>query len=312
MPSATEAALGTAADAEAVVAGLVPPSSRSRRRPLRPAVLDTPGGVLGVVLLGTALAVALLGPLVVGDRPFASVGTPLQAPSRAHLLGTDDLGRDVLTMIVHGLRTSLVIAGGVVSVAGVIAVGVGALAGSRPGWVDDALMRTTELVQVVPRFFLAIVVVALFGADVTNVIVLLGLTSWTWTARVVRAETLSLRQRAFVEAARSFGAGHAYILRRHVAVNVLPTALVMLSVCASGAVLIEAGLGFVGLGDPDVVSLGSLASNAQRFLRSAWWLTAFPGAALLVVILGINLVGDAIGDAGRARLGPVGLGPHRG
>lgn len=289
----------------------VDPPRRGPARRRRPAVLDTVGGVLGTALVCLAVAVALLGPLVVGDQPFASVAAPLQAPSPTHPMGTDDLGRDVLTMVVHGLRTSLVIAIGVVSIAGVVALGVGAVAGSSPGWVDDVLMRTTELFQVVPRFFLAIVVVALFGAQVSNVVVLLGLTSWTWTARVVRAETLSLRHRAFVEAARSFGGRRTYILRRHVAVNVLPTALVMLSVVASGAVLIEAGLGFVGLDDPGVVSLGSLASNAQRFLRSAWWLTVFPGVALLVVILGINLVGDAIGDAGSAHLGPAGLGPTR-
>ncbi|MBW3619945.1 MAG: ABC transporter permease [Actinobacteria bacterium] len=310
----TDAVPAPAADVAARAAGVRAASPTSRRgRPelRRPAVLATPGGVLGVVLLTSAVGLALLGPVVVGDRPFASVAAPLQAPSAAHVMGTDDLGRDVLTMVVHGLRTSLVIAVGVVAIAGVIAVCVGALAGSHPGSLDDLLMRGTELVQVVPRFFLAVVVVALFGARVSNVVLLLGVTSWTWTARVVRAETLSLRQRAFVEAARSFGAGQTYILRRHIAVSVLPTALVMLSVCASGAVLIEAGLGFVGLGDPDVVSLGSLASNAQRFLRSAWWLTLFPGAALLILILGINLVGDALGDAGSARLGPVGLGSTR-
>lgn len=313
MPPATDVAT-TAADEVVDDGERIPgaaPSSRRGPWRRRLSVLDSTGGVLGTVLLGVAAGVALLGPLAVGDRPFASVAAPLQSPSAAHLMGTDDLGRDVLTMIVHGLRTSLVIAIGVVTIAGILALCVGALAGSRPGWIDDVLMRATELVQVVPRFFLAIVVVALFGAQVSTVVVLLGLTSWTWTARVIRAETMSLRQRAFVEAARSFGAGHAYILRRHVAVSVLPTALVMLSGVASGAVLIEAGLGFVGLADPDVVSLGSLASNAQRFLRSAWWLTVFPGTALLVVILGVNLVGDALGDAGSARLGPVGLGSTR-
>lgn len=285
------------------------------RRPGGPRrVLRSAGGLLGAVLIALTLAVAVAGPAVVGDEPFRSVAAPLQAPSTDHVMGTDDLGRDVLTLVVHGLRTSLVIAVGVVALAGVIALGVGAVAGSRPGRVDDVLMRSTEMVQVVPRFFLAVVVVALFGTGVRNLVLLLGVTSWTWTARVVRAETLSLRRRGFVDAARAFGAGEVHILRRHIAGNVLPTALVMLSVCASSAVLIEAGLGFVGLADPDVASLGSLASNGQRFLRSAWWLAVFPGAALLVLILGMNLLGDAMGDAHRARLGPLGLGweRHRG
>jgi peptide/nickel transport system permease protein len=286
------------------------PTGRRRPRPAPGsprAITATPGGRVGSAMLLAILLLAVLGPLVVGDRPFASVAAPLQPPSPAHPFGTDDLGRDLLTMIVHGLRTSLLIAAGVVAIAGAIALLVGAVAGSRPGWVDDLLMRTTEMVQVVPRFFLAVVVVALFGAGVRNIVLLLGLTSWTWTARVVRAETLSLRQREFVEAARSFGAGPVHILRRHIAGNVLSTTLVMLTVCASSAVLIEAGLGFVGLSDPDVVSLGSLANNAQRFLRSGWWLTVFPGASLAFLILGINLMGDAVADGRSARLGPVGL-----
>lgn len=268
-------------------------------------VRATTGGVLGAGILTGLVLVAVLAPFLVAE-PFASVGAPLQAPSRAHPFGTDDLGRDLLTMVVHGLRTSLVISVGAVSIAGVIALVVGAVAGSRPGWVDDLLMRVTELFQVVPRFFLAVLVVAMFGPGVRNLVLLLGLTSWTWTARVVRAETLSLHRRGFVEAARSFGAGHVHVLRRHVAPNVLPTALVMLSVCATSAVLLEAGLGFVGLADPDVVSLGSLANNAQRFLRSAWWLAVFPGGTLVLLVLSINLVGDALGDARSVRLGVAG------
>lgn len=262
-------------------------------------------GRVGLALLGLVVLVALVGPRVWSGEPLVSVGAPLQPPSSTHPFGTDDLGRDMVTLVVHGLRTSLLVAVGVVAIASVLGVVVGAVAGFRPGTVDDLLMRLTETVQVVPRFFLAVVVVALFGTALTNLVVLLGLTSWTWTARVVRAETLSLRERDFVHAARALGAGGAHILRRHVAPNVLPTTLVMLSVCASSAILIEAGLGFVGLSDPDVVSLGSLANNAQRFLRTAWWLALFPGAVLVMVVVGVNLVGDAVGDAYSGRQGPA-------
>lgn len=280
------------------------PIARSRPGPLA-SLWRTPAGALGASLLVSVTAVGVLGPHLLGSDPFASAGTPLQAPSRAHLMGTDDLGRDLLTLIVHGMRTSLLVSLGVVAIAAVIAVLVGAVAGFRPGLVDDALMRATETVQVVPRFFLAVVVVALFGTALVNLIVLLGLTSWTWTARVVRAETLTLRERDFVHASRALGAGGPHILVRHIASGVLPTTLVMLSVCASSAVLIEAGLGFVGLADPDVVSLGYLANNAQRFLRTTWWLAVFPGVALVMVIVGINLVGDAVGDAYSERGGPA-------
>lgn len=277
------------------------------RLPDRPLAVAarSPAGRLGLGLLALVAMVAVVGPWVWTADPFVSVGAPLQPPSSTHPLGTDDLGRDVMALVVHGLRTSLVVAMGVVAITSVLAVTVGAVAGFRPGTVDDLLMRATETVQVVPRFFLAVVVVALFGTDLTNLVLLLGLTSWTWTARVVRAETLSLRERDFVGAARALGASRSHILRRHVAPNVLPTTLVMLSVCASSAILVEAGLGFVGLSDPDVVSLGSLANNAQRFLRTAWWLAVFPGAVLVMLVVGVNLVGDAVGDAYSQRQGPA-------
>lgn len=258
------------------------------------------GGRMGALLFGSVLLAAVLAPLVVGVDPLTSVGAPLQAPSAAHRFGTDDLGRDVVALVLHGLRTSLLVAAGVVAIAGLIGVTTGALSGWYGGRFDDVAMRLTEMVQVVPRFFLAVVVVALFGPGVLNLIIVLGLTSWTWTARVVRAETLSLRRREFVDAARIAGGSAVYILSRHVWPNILGTTLVMLSVGASSAILIEAGLGFVGLTDPDVVSLGYLANNAQRFLRTAWWLTVFPGVALVLAIVGVNLVGDAFGDAADA------------
>lgn len=267
------------------------------------AAIRSSGGRLGALLLGGVLLAALVGPMLVGADPLTSAGAPLSPPSATHRLGTDDLGRDVAALVLHGLRTSLLVAGGVVAVAGLVGVVTGALSGWYGGVVDDVTMRLTEMVQVIPRFFLAVVVVALFGPGVLNLILVLGLTSWTWTARVVRAETLSLRRREFVDAARTVGGSSAYILVRHVWPNILGTTLVMLSVGASSAILIEAGLGFVGLTDPDVVSLGYLANNAQRFLRTAWWMTVFPGVALVLTIVGINLVGDAFGDAADAVAG---------
>src|SRR5262249_26855541 len=150
----------------------------------------------------------------------------------------------------------------------------------RGGWVDDALMHFTEFVQVVPRFFLAVIAIALFGPGLDRVALLLAVTSWPWIARVVRAEVLSLKTWGFVEAARSLGAGSARVLLRQVLPNALPPVVVVVSLTAAGAILIEAGLSFLGLGDPDVVSLGYLANNAQRFLREAWWMAAFPGATI--------------------------------
>jgi peptide/nickel transport system permease protein len=250
------------------------------------------GLTLSLVLVGAALLAGRLAP----DDPFRSVAVPLTPPSLAHPMGTDDLGRDVLAGVIHGARTSLVVTLSVTALSALVGVCVGALSGFRAGPLDDALMRVTEFVQVVPRFFLAVVVIALFGAGTDRLVLVLGLTSWPHLARVVRAETLTLRTRAFVEAARSLGAPEPRILLRHVLPGVLPAIVVIVSLNAAGVILLESSLAFIGLGDPHVMSWGYLASNAQRFLRVAWWMAVFPGAAIALAVLGLNLLGDAVND----------------
>ena len=259
-------------------------------------VLRASGGILGAALTVAFVVLAILAHVVAPVDPFASVGAPLTPPSRGHALGTDDLGRDVFAGIVHGTRTSLAVTLAVTAIATILGVAVGAVAGYRGGGVDDVLMRGTEAVQIVPRFFLAVIVIALFGPGLDRVVLVLGLTSWPAIARVVRAETLSLARREFVDAAHALGAKTGRILLRHVVPNALPTALVVISLNAAAVILLEAGLGFMGLGDPRSISLGYLANNAQRFLRVAWWMTVFPGAAIALAVLGLNLVGDALGD----------------
>jgi peptide/nickel transport system permease protein len=258
--------------------------------------LRTPGGALGLGLTVALIVVAILAHVIAPTDPFVSVGSPLTPPSRSHMFGTDDLGRDVFAGIVHGTRTSLIVTFAVIAIASIMGVAVGAVAGYRGGSVDDLLMRGTEAAQIVPRFFLAVIVVALFGPGLDRVVFVLGLTSWPAIARVVRAETLSLSRREFVDAAHALGARTSRILLRHVLPNALPTALVVISLNAASVILLEAGLGFIGLGDPRAISLGYLANNAQRFLRIAWWMTLFPGAAIALAVLGLNLVGDALSD----------------
>lgn len=252
-----------------------------------------------LVALGMTLLVALMalfaGQIAPND-PFRTVAGPLQPPSVAHPMGTDDLGRDVLSGVVHGARTSMLVVVSVVGLSTLVGVTVGAVAAFRGGIADDALMRITEVFQSVPRFFLAVVVVALFGSGLEKLILVLGLTSWPMVARVVRAETLSLKQREFVEAARSLGARERRILVRHVLPNALPSTVVVVTLTGATVILLEASLGFLGLGDPTVMSWGYLASNAQRFLRVAWWMALFPGAAIFVAVLGLNLLGDAVND----------------
>ena len=269
----------------------------ARRPRLLARTLRAPGGGVGAAVMLLLVAVGVLAPLLAPTDPFTVDGPPLSAPSSAYLLGTDALGRDLLSEIIYGARTSLILAGGVALVVVVIGTTIGLLSGYVGGWVDDALMRGTELIQVLPRFFLALVVIAFFGPGLDRLVLLLGVTSWPLLARVIRAEVFTLRQQEFVEAARVHGASRARILLREILPNALPPAIALLGLIVAQVILIEASLGFLGLGDPNVISWGTLASEAQRFLRVAWWLSLFPGLAILLAVLSLNLFGDALTDA---------------
>jgi peptide/nickel transport system permease protein len=272
-------------------------ASFARRPHLLLRALRTPGGAVGAAITLLLVVVGVLAPLLAPTDPFAVDGPALSAPSAAHPMGTDALGRDLLSGVIWGARTSLLVAGGVALMAVVIGTGIGLLSGYLGGWVDDVLMRGTELFQVLPRFFLALVVIAFFGPGLDRLVLLLGFTSWPLLARVIRAETLALRHREFVEAARVQGASRTRILVREILPNALPPGIALLGLVVAQVILIEASLGFLGLGDPNVTSWGTLASEAQRFLRVAWWLSLFPGLAILLAVLGLNLLGDAVTDA---------------
>jgi peptide/nickel transport system permease protein len=261
------------------------------------------GRAVGFVLTLGLLVVAIFAGVIAPVDPFASVGPPLAPPSHAYALGTDDLGRDLLAGIVHGARTSLLVVLGVTALTSVIGLTIGAIAGYRAGTTDDVLMRLTEFVQVIPRFFLAVLVIALFGPGLDRLVLVLGLTSWPAIARVVRAEALSLARREFVEAAHALGASAWRVLARHVLPNAMPAAVVVVSVNAGTVILMEAGLAFIGLGDPQAISWGYLANNAQRFLRVAWWMALFPGLAIALAVLALNLFGDALNDLVDPRAG---------
>lgn len=267
----------------------------SRRRLCR-RVLTSPAGALGSALVTVVVLTAVLAPVLAPADPFAITGPSLSGPSAAHPMGTDALGRDTFAGVVHGARTSMLVVGAVGVLVFLIGTTVGVLAGYCGGRVDDVLMRATEFVQVLPVFFLAIVVIALFGPGLDRLILVLGLSSWELLARVVRSEVLALREREFVEAARATGASAARIVFREILPNALPAALVYLGLLLAQVLLIEAGLGFLGLGDPDAISWGYLAGQAQQFLRVAWWLSFFPGLAIVAAVLGLNLLSDALTD----------------
>lgn len=270
--------------------GISPP-----RRALR-GILRRPAGLIGVSLTSLALIAALVAGWVAPHDPFRPVGPSLSSPSALHPMGTDALGRDLLSGVLFGARTSMLVALGVGAMALLIGVTVGAVAGYLGGRADDVIMRLTEIVQVVPRFFFAILALALFGTSQVVLITVLGITSWVILARVVRAEVLSLKEREFVMSARSQGASGSRVLFREILPNALPVTIVYLALLLAHVILLEASLGFLGLGDPNAVSWGYLAGQAQQFLRVAWWLSVFPGLAIALTVLGLNLFGDALTD----------------
>ena len=254
------------------------------------------GGFFLVLVFAGAVVAAIIG----GD-PFRPSATILDQPSSRHLLGTDELGRDVLTRVLHGAATALKVAIPPVLAAAILGVGAGLGAGYFGGLVDGILLKLMEFTLVVPRFLIALVAAAFFGGHLWLVGVVLAATFWPSTARLVRAEAISLREREFVEAARSLGASDLRILARHLLPNTLPIVAVNTSFQAGQAALIETGLAFLGVGDRDVVSWGAMLADAQSYLGIAWWTSVFPGIALAVLILATNLLGDGLSDSWNPR-----------
>ncbi|MDR7556294.1 MAG: ABC transporter permease [Armatimonadota bacterium] len=241
----------------------------------------------GGVVLVVACVVALFPHAVTSADPMRTGGVPLQPPSSTHPLGTDELGRDLWSNLVHGTRTSLAVGVLATTLGTSIGVAVGAVAGYHGGFWDEGLMRLAELVQIVPRFLLALLLVALFGSRLSVLTLVIAATTWPVVARVVRSEVLSLRQRDFVVAARAVGARDARVIARHLLPNALPAVLIGAPVQVGRAIVLEAGLSFLGLGDRATASWGSLLQSAQSYLRDAWWLAVFPGGALTLVVLAL-------------------------
>jgi peptide/nickel transport system permease protein len=261
-----------------------------------------PVGVIGLALFLLLVVAAAGADRLAPYNPFAISDDVLLAPSPAHLLGTDDVGRDIFSAILHGARVSLLVGLASTALATLIGIAIGGVAGFVGGRVDDLLMRLTELFQVLPRFFLALIVVALLGSNVWLIVLLLGLTLWTGTARLLRSQVLSLRTREYVLAARMIGVSEPMILLRHVLPGALPPVVTHAALQVGGAILIEASLSFLGMGDRNVVSWGALLNDAQQFVREAWWMSAFPGLAITLTVLALNLMADALNEAFNPRL----------
>ena len=260
--------------------------------------------VAGAVVIVAAVLVAALAPaLAPGDPIKNSLLDRLTPPmwsdggDAKHPLGTDTLGRDVASRLVYGARVSLIVGLAAVLVAGVIGVTLGLASGWYRGWVDDVVMRAGDVQLAFPVLVLAVAVLAVLGASLANLIVVLGATGWITYARIVRGEVLTLRERDFVAAAQALGATDGWILRQHLLPNVLPPITVVATFSVARTIIAEASLSFLGLGIPaPEPSWGAMLDEGRNYITTGWWLALFPGLAILLLVLGINLVGDWLRD----------------
>jgi len=256
----------------------------------------------GAIVL-SMFALALLAPLVARDPGAIDIARRLQSPSWSYPLGTDDLGRDVLARIFYGARISLLVGFVAVGISTLIGIVLGALAGYYGRWIDALIMRFVDIMLCFPSFFLILAVIAFLEPSIWNIMIIIGLTSWMGVARLVRAEFLSLRERDFVLAARALGARDSRIIFHHILPNALSPVLVSATLGVAGAILTESALSFLGIGvQPPTPSWGNMLITGKQTLGTAWWLSAFPGLAILVTVLGYNLLGEGIRDAFDPRL----------
>ncbi len=246
---------------------------------------------------------AAIASLVSSDPSAIDVSQSLLSPSWSHPLGTDDLGRDVLVRMLYGARISLLVGFVAVGISCLIGIFLGSLAGYYGGWIDALIMRFVDIMLCFPTFFLILAVIAFLDPSIWNIMIVIGLTSWMGVARLIRAEFLSLRQRDFVLAAQALGSSDLRLIFRHILPNAMSPVLVSATLGIAGAILTESALSFLGIGvQPPTPSWGNMLITGKQTLGSAWWLSVFPGLAILITVLGYNLLGEGIRDALDPRL----------
>lgn len=262
-------------------------------------------GLFGAVLLLIIVAVALLAPVLdLPDPTRGDLRARLAGPTwdglfapGAHPLGTDEVGRDILSRLIHGSRMTLMVASTAVILGGIVGTVLGIVAGYKGGIIDRLLMRLVDIQLAIPLMLLALLVVAALGPSITNVVLVLALTSWIRYARIIRAQVLSLREREFVQSARAIGASTARIMFLHILPNVLTPALVVGTLELARIIIMDAALSFLGLGvQPPTPSWGRMLADGRVYLSSAWWAVTFPGLAIVLTVLSVNLFGDWLRD----------------
>lgn len=255
--------------------------------------------LIGLVLLSLVILAMLFGPMIYPIDPFDIRGMPLTEPfANADVpLGTDYLGRDILAGLAVGGRATLIV--GLVAAAITVTIGlaIGALAGFYGGWVDELLSRFTEIFQVLPSLLFAMVLTTLFSPSLTTVTIAIGAVSWTSVARLARAEFMHLRKLEYVSAARALGAGNLRLILREILPNAAPPLIVSATLIIGVAILFEAGLSFLGLSDPNIMSWGMMIGSNRKYIIEAWWAVTLPGAAIFITVLAVSLIGDGLNDA---------------
>ncbi|MGE0313322.1 MAG: ABC transporter permease [Lautropia sp.] len=255
--------------------------------------------LLGLVLLALVILSMVFGPIVYPIDPFDIRGMPLTEPfaSADVPLGTDYLGRDILAGLAVGGRATLVVGLAAAAITVTIGLAVGALAGYFGGWIDELLSRFTEIFQVLPSLLFAMVLTTLFSPSLTTVTIAIGAVSWTSVARLARAEFMRLRKLEYVSAARALGAGDLRLIVREILPNAAPPLIVSATLIVGVAILFEAGLSFLGLSDPNIMSWGMMIGSNRKYIVEAWWAVTLPGAAIFVTVLAVSLIGDGLNDA---------------
>jgi peptide/nickel transport system permease protein len=275
-----------------------------RRGAFREGVLRNPQALVGLAIIGFFVVVAIVSPFV-ARNPDLKVAAVFQTPSGAHVLGTDGGGSDMLKLLIAGTRVSLEVGFAAAAVSALIGGAVGLLAGFFGGLVDIVLMRITDYVLVIPDIPLMIVVAALFGRSLTNIILIIGVIYWTSTARIIRAQVKSVRERVYVRRAKALGAGNSRLIWKHVLPQVMPLLIANTVLLVAYAIFAETFITFLGLGDPSVISWGRLIENAftdDALLNNAWWAIVPPGVCVAIVVLACTMAGQAVEDAFNPRL----------
>ena len=266
-------------------------------------IVRRPSGLVGLFLLSIVCAVAATASWLFPVSPWEMTSIPFTRPGEnGLLLGSDTLGRDIAAGIAHGARVSLFI--GAVSTLAALTIGVmlGCIAGYAGGWADRLIVRFIEIFQTIPNFVLALLIVAILGPSLANIILAVAIVSWPPLARLTRAQVKSVSTREFVQAARCQGQSAVSVLVRHVLPNAISPIIVTGSLAVASAILIEAALSFMGLGDPNYMSWGYMVGAGRTVIRQAWWVSVFPGAAVLLTVVAINLVGEALNAALNPRI----------